>query len=282
MAESLIASVSDTARWVATYRADESARPDALFDDFLAAELAGERGTAIAAAAKRTLLGAWFFVARTKLIDDMIATCVARGCDRVINLAAGLDTRPYRLELPPDLEWFEADLPAMIDEKEQRLAQRTPRCRISRHRVDLADPAARRDFLNTAVQNAEKTAVISEGLLLYLSESEVSALSSDLTRPEIAWWIADIISPAFVALSKPALRGKMNNLVVKFGPATGIGYFEGVGWTIEDSSSHLVAADRWHRLPPLLRPFARLPQPDPRRPGWLPTSAVALLGRRKA
>ncbi|KIA61392.1 class I SAM-dependent methyltransferase [Nocardia vulneris] len=280
MAESLISDISDTARWVATYRAAESARPDALFDDFLAAELAGRRGAAIAAAAKRTLLGAWFFVARTKLIDDMIATCVARGCDRVINLAAGLDTRPYRLELPPELEWHEADLPAMIDEKQQRLALRTPRCRISRHRVDLADPQARRDFLDSAVEHADKTVVITEGLLLYLAEAEVRSLSADLTRPEIAWWITDIISPAFVALSKPALRGKMNNLVVKFGPAAGIGYFEPLGWTVEECSSHLVAADRWHRLPPLLRPFARLPQPDPRRPGWLPTSAVALLGRR--
>ena len=39
-----------------------------------------------------------FFIARTKLIDDLIAASLAEGCDRVINLAAGLDTRPYRLE----------------------------------------------------------------------------------------------------------------------------------------------------------------------------------------
>jgi O-methyltransferase involved in polyketide biosynthesis len=47
----LISNVSDTARWVAVYRAWESARPDALFRDPLAGRLAGERGRAIAAAA---------------------------------------------------------------------------------------------------------------------------------------------------------------------------------------------------------------------------------------
>jgi len=47
----LISNVSDTARWIAAYRANESARPDALFHDPLADQIAGARGHAIVAAA---------------------------------------------------------------------------------------------------------------------------------------------------------------------------------------------------------------------------------------
>ena len=119
-AEPLVGNVSDTARWVAIYRAWESARPDALFHDPFAQRLAGERGAAIAAAVPRTARSGWPMIARTKLIDDLVVANVRDGCDRVVNLAAGLDTRPYRLPLPPTLSWVEADLPAMIEEKTRR------------------------------------------------------------------------------------------------------------------------------------------------------------------
>ncbi|PRC60941.1 hypothetical protein C6A85_14430, partial [Mycobacterium sp. ITM-2017-0098] len=39
---------------------------------------------------------------RTKTIDDIITKAISDGCDRVLNLAAGLDTRPYRLNLPAE------------------------------------------------------------------------------------------------------------------------------------------------------------------------------------
>ena len=59
-------------------------------------------------------------VARTKVIDDVIMTAIGEGCDQVLNLAAGLDTRPYRLGLPKDFTWVEADLPGLLAEKELR------------------------------------------------------------------------------------------------------------------------------------------------------------------
>src|SRR6478735_3128298 len=93
--DSLVSNVSDTARWVTAHRAKESARPDALFHDPLAERLAGEQGHAIIAAAPRSIRHGWWLVARTKIIDDLIATAISQGCDRVLNLAAGLDTRPY-------------------------------------------------------------------------------------------------------------------------------------------------------------------------------------------
>ena len=121
MREPLISNVSDTARWMAAERAVESVRPDALFIDPFANRLAGDRGRAIAATAPRLTRNGWPSVIRTKLIDDLVAESVKRGCERVLNLAAGFDTRPYRLELPTGLEWIEADLPEIINEKQRLL-----------------------------------------------------------------------------------------------------------------------------------------------------------------
>src|SRR5580704_7908520 len=98
--EPLVRNVSDTARWVAVYRAQESARPDALFKDAYADKLAGERGRAIAAHVPRQARSGWPMVVRTRVMDDLIVASIADGCDRVLNLAAGFDTRPYRMALP--------------------------------------------------------------------------------------------------------------------------------------------------------------------------------------
>src|SRR6516165_1288618 len=94
-----ITHVSDTARWTALHRATESARPDALFNDPLAERLAGEHGRAIVAGGPRSTRNGWWLVARTKIIADAIARAITDGCARVLNLAAGVDTRPYRLQL---------------------------------------------------------------------------------------------------------------------------------------------------------------------------------------
>ncbi|MBV8928460.1 MAG: class I SAM-dependent methyltransferase, partial [Mycobacteriaceae bacterium] len=179
----LISNVSDTARWMAVYRATESARPDALFHDPLADRLAGDQGRAIVAAAPRMLRTGWWLVARTKIIDDTIARAIADGCDRVLNLAAGLDTRPYRLDLPPDFVWIEADLPALLAEKDHLLADQTPRCRLTRRPVDLADPGARAAFLDEALAGAAKALVLTEGLLMYLDYRDVNGLSAAVKRP---------------------------------------------------------------------------------------------------
>jgi methyltransferase (TIGR00027 family) len=95
--------ISDTAHWVAMYRALESERPDALFRDPFAMRLAGERGARIAEGHTFAQRNAWSFVARTVLFDRFISDAVAQGADMVVNLAAGLDARPYRMALPSHL-----------------------------------------------------------------------------------------------------------------------------------------------------------------------------------
>lgn len=277
MPEPLISHVSDTARWVATYRAVESERPDALFHDPLADRLAGKQGRAIVAALPPSIRNGWWLVARTKVIDDVIAKAIAAGCDKVLNLAAGLDTRPYRLDLPPDFAWVEADLPELLAEKEQLLADETPRCRLRRHPVDLADPAARDAFLNRELEGATKALVLTEGLLMYLEERDVRALSDVFTRPEIAWWMLDFSSPGLQKRMNKSTRGLMHSALFKFAPANGLAYFEDLGWRTVEVESVFTVAHRFHRLPWWMRFFAWLPQPDPRNPGGKTWSGVVRL-----
>ncbi|BBZ69795.1 class I SAM-dependent methyltransferase [Mycobacterium paraseoulense] len=274
-----ITHVSDTARWTALHRATESARPDALFNDPLAERLAGEHGREIVAAVPRSTRNGWWLVARTKIIDDTIAEAIAGGCDRVLNLAAGLDTRPYRLALPADLTWVEADLPKLLAEKTQLLADEVPRCRLTRIAVDLADPAARGAFLDEALRGATNALVLTEGLLMYLEETDVESLSAALTRPEISWWMLDFAGPGLKKMMNKKMAGMLQNAPFKFAPENGLAYFEGLGWRTVHVEALYMAAHRFHRLPLWMRPLAWLPQPDPRHPGGRAWSAVTLLTR---
>jgi methyltransferase (TIGR00027 family) len=280
-AGALVSHVSDTARWVAQYRAIESARGDALFRDHLAARLAGARGRAIVAAAPGTLRSGWSVVARTKLIDDLVATAVTEGCDCVVNLAAGLDTRPYRLPLPASLTWIEADLPGVVREKERLLAGERASCTVVREEIDLAEPGARWAFLARAVPPdvRQRTLVITEGLLGYLDDGIVRSLAHDLAaRRGIRWWILDVLSPGALATLK-GTEGHLAASMMSFAPADGVAFFEALGWRAVEIHSIVHAAARFRRAPLRLRPLAWLPDPDPRRLGHSRWSGVVRLAR---
>src|SRR6185437_7962203 len=163
--EPAIRNVSDTARWTALFRAQESERPDALFRDPFARALAGDRGAQIAQSVPFAAKHAWSFTARTVLFDRLVLE----------NVAAGLDTRPYRMDLPADLRWVEADLPGILDYKESVLGGAQPRCRLERVRVDLSDAAARQKLFQELGQEARRVAVLSEGLVIYFPPEGVAA-----------------------------------------------------------------------------------------------------------
>jgi methyltransferase (TIGR00027 family) len=280
MSASPISNVSDTARWVAVYRARESARPDALFHDPYAQLLAGERGQAIAALMPRQARNGWPMIARTKLMDDLIMAAIAQGCDCVVNLAAGFDTRPYRLDVAASLRWIEADLPALTEEKERLLKDAEPRCRLRRIQVDLADSGARVAMLREAVGPSRNALVITEGLLVYLDDAQVHSLAVDLgAQAGIRWWMLDLASPALLEMMKKSMGPQLANAPMKFGPANGVAFFEDLGWRATQIQSVLRAASRFRRLPWSLKLFGFLPEPNPRNPGRAPWSAVVQLGR---
>ena len=282
MIEPIVSHISDTARWVAAYRAIESDRPDALFHDPFAARLAGRLGPEIAGKMRRTMgrIG-WPIVVRTKMIHELVMAAVGEGADRVLNLAAGFDSRPYRLPLPPSLTWIEADLAGILDEKECLMQGETPRCRLLRERVDLSQPRARAAFLDGAIEGANHAVVITEGLLIYLDDDAVRGLARDLAaRTPVRSWIVDLVSPAVLQM----LRRRVNHHLspdaeMRFAPRNGVSFFAPLGWLPGAVRSNFREALRAKRLPILLRPFALFAEPDPANPGRRPWSAVVRFDR---
>jgi methyltransferase (TIGR00027 family) len=231
MGSTPITDVSDTALWIAHHRSVETARPDALFKDPLAARLAGDRGKAIAESMPRSMVTAWAIVMRTCIIDDHIRTALHEGTDTILNLGAGLDTRPYRMELPGSLNWIEVDYPHVIEYKERLLASETPRCRLTRIKCDLSDDAARRRVLADANASAQKLLVLTEGLVPYLSSEQVATLADDLHALNRAkYWLVDYFSPQLLKYRKRQFGDRMRNAPFKFAPDDWLGFFEKHGW----------------------------------------------------
>ncbi|MGH9413065.1 MAG: class I SAM-dependent methyltransferase [Terriglobales bacterium] len=275
-----IRNVSDTARWVAVYRAQESERPDALFHDPYARALAGERGARIAAQATLTNKHSWSLVERTWLVDQIIAGELAAGTDMVVNLAAGLDARPYRLLLPPALQWVEVDLPGILAYKESILAGATPRCQLRREPCDLADAAARRALFDRLGARAQRALILTEGLLIYLSAAAAAGLARDLAaQPAFQRWAFDLASPGLLRM----MNRKMGEDVARagapfqFAPANGPKFFLPCGWRSLRTETMLRSAFKHHRLSWPMRLAAIMPQTHPGN-GRRPWSAVCLLG----
>jgi methyltransferase (TIGR00027 family) len=223
--------VSDTAVWVATFRGEESARRDAVFKDPLAARLAGERGQRIARKMAYRKLMAWIMVTRTVSIDRLIARGLAEGADLVVNLGAGLDTRPYRLDLPASLRWVEVDFPVMIDAKTAALRNETPRCRLERIAVDLSQDADRRALLARLGGEGRKIMVITEGVIPYLTQAQAGALADDLFATPTVWgWIQDYSHGLDRRRSPRSWERKMKATPFRFDAPDWFAFFAARGW----------------------------------------------------
>jgi len=257
VADSLIGNVSDTAFWIAHCRALETERPDALFRDPLARLLAGDHGKKITEAMPVSFITAWIVAIRTRVIDDYIRWAISQGVDTVLNLGAGLDTRPYRLDLPESLIWIEADYPHIVEFKEDRLSKEKPRCQLQRVKLDLSSLPEREPFLASVNARANKMLILTEGVIPYLSLEEAASLADDLkTLDHAAYWIVEYISQqASKYRGNRRMRQLMQNAPFKFAPKNWFGFFEEHGWRSREVHYLLDEGDRLHRpmkLPPFL------------------------------
>lgn len=229
-----IENISDTARWVAVYRAMETARPDAIFRDPFADRLAGERGHQILEAMPKGRAYAWPMIVRTAVFDEMILDAVRkRSADLVVNLAAGLDARPWRLPLPASLHWVDVDLPGILNYKTETLREEKPVCRYEAVVTDLRDLEARRALFSRLGAGASRAVVLSEGLLIYLTPEQVASLAADLhAQPGFAEWIMDLGSPQLLKLMERTWGQKLaaSGSPFQFAPAEGTEFFKPCGW----------------------------------------------------
>jgi methyltransferase (TIGR00027 family) len=249
-----IENVSDTARWVAVYRAMETARPDALFRDPFAERLAGARGLEIVSGMKRGRQMAWSMIVRTAVLDEMILDRIRNGgVDTVINLAAGLDARAWRLDLPPTLQWFDVDLPAISEYKRSIMHDETPKCRYESVAVDLTDDATRAETLRRLGGVARTALVVTEGLLIYLSAEQVASLARALhATSSIRWWISDIASPRLLQIMNRMWGKSVGAAPFRFAPADSAVFFAPFAWREIEFRSGLEEAQRLRREMPLM------------------------------
>jgi len=258
-----VRNISDTARWAAYFRAQETKRSDAIFRDPYAERLCGQHGVDIANTLRDGNKHAWAWVTRTYLFDHFITQELQRGVDLVLNLAAGLDARPYRMKLPASLQWIEVDLPGILAYKEEILAGEKPACALERIRLDLADVNARRALFAGLNQRAKKILVLVEGLLIYLSAEEVAALAKDLASgASFQRWLMDLCSPGLLKMMQKTTGKRLSEIGApfKFAPAQGPEFFSPHGWEPMEVKGILKAAAQFKRPPLLLRLFALLPE----------------------
>lgn len=276
---SKVHNITDTALWVAIYRADENERPDAIFHDPFARKLAGKLGEDIAEKIQFGKKNSWSFVARTFLFDEIIKQHLAEGFDRVINLAAGLDTRPYRLTFPPNFKWIEVDFSEIILYKQTFLSKETPNCNLVSISSNLTDRHQMLDLFESLDNQTGKTLVISEGLIIYLTAQEAGELATGLSAHEnFQRWAFDMSSPAVLAMAQKEMGPvlKESDAEFKFAPEDGEDFFKAYGWTWIQSWSKLKTAAALNRLPNELIAVGSMPEPEgPKRP--FPWSGVCLL-----
>ena len=249
-----------TARLTAAGRAVESRRADRLFEDPLAEALAGEEGFALmerwrlpGAPRENPTIGP-----RTRFYDDLVVDAVANGLGQVVLIAAGMDTRAFRLALPADVIVFELDLPELLAHKQATLEREhaEPSCRRVVVAADLGEDDWPQVLTAGGFDRAAPTVFVVEGLSWYLTENENARLLDDLASlaaPRSRLGI-DIISLDHLESPDSAPFFKLTaalGIVWQFGTNDPAGFLAGHGWQAEVTD-----------LDAFARQLGRWPSPD--------------------
>src|SRR4051812_20280831 len=195
-AMSSLPAVSRTAVGVARVRALETTRPEPLFRDPYAAAFVAAAGDG-AASADRTHLTdeqrrwragiALHVTLRTRFFDDYLVEAVAGGCEQVVLLGAGLDTRAFRLDWPSQLRWFELDLPEVLAFKRAVLDDvgAVANCDRRTLSADLSGEWAEA-LRHAGFVPGDSTAWLAEGLLVYLDAQTAGHVLGTVTGLSVA------------------------------------------------------------------------------------------------
>lgn len=246
--------VTDTAIWVAAYRAEENERKNALFRDPYAKFLIGEKGDRLARRTQGSRYTSWSVIIRTRIIDEFILSLIKEeGIELVLNLGAGLDTRPYRLSLPNELEWIEVDFQKIIDQKNEQLKSFSPVCQLERIALDLSFGEDRKNLFQKVSNRSKKALVITEGVIPYLSNKDAQALASDLFLQEkFLFWITEYYSPEILNfLRTPKRLKQMENAPFLFYPEDWFGFFKNLGWDQFETKYFGIESEKLGRMPPI-------------------------------
>ena len=277
-----IRSVADTALWMASLRADESTRHDAIIRDEWAGSLAGARGGRIARSMPLGSAVAWGVVVRTSAIDRLVGEVLPNGIDMVINLGAGMDMRPYRLGLRAPLRWVEVDFPAIVEPKNSLLSGVACGCVVERVGMNLLDHDARRELLGRLGAESRKALVIAEGVIPYWSNADVARVAADISAiAAVGHWLLDFDN----AGRRPPPRSwedRLKSAPFLFQADDWFEFFSRCGWKSERMITSAEESARIRRPYPLSFPRGMLMRllPNDLRQKILGASGAALMVKR--
>ena len=235
--------VGATSLWIAAARALESESETPLFIDHYARDLAGDLGFAVMNA-MRQLAGPTvprgadpLLSLRTRFIDEGVLEAVRdRERPQVVIMAAGMDTRAFRLDWPSGTTLFEMDRDDVFDHKEPILARlgASPRCDRRLIRVDLAGEWLSA-LLDAGFDRSRPAAFIVEGLLMYLETAAAERFFDGLSQAAAdgSWLGGDIVNAEMItsAYSAPLLK-KLDELGCpwRFGASEPEAWLAARGW----------------------------------------------------
>jgi len=260
------AAVRDTSDWMAAIRHRESQRADAYLVDQFAHLLAGRPEEELVARLEAIGGPSEVVLTRGRIGDGLIASALADGVRQVAILAAGSDTRAWRLNLA-SATVFELDLPGQVEAKIATLAYAGGRP-TGRHvavDADLRDdwvPA----ILKAGLAAERRTIWLVEGLFYYFTPAASDRLLRDLSAisPPGSRLALDVPHTGYA--SRPANAEFLAYMAERGSPFVGavadpIGWLAGHGWAAE---AYLAGELRGCRLVPA--PPQRLVHPE--RPIW--------------
>lgn len=173
-----VEAVKETSFITAVIRAMENDRPDAYLSDPHAALLSTPRSRRMADEALAAGGTTGSVIVRARFGDEELRRGIAEGITQVVCLAAGSDTRAWRLGFPPATRFFEIDLPGQLEAKEALLAPVADR--LACHRVslgaDLRDGTWPERLRAAGHDRAARTVWIVEGLLPYVRIEQFTRL----------------------------------------------------------------------------------------------------------
>jgi methyltransferase (TIGR00027 family) len=186
--------IRDAALWAVTCRAHETRRPDRVLNDPFASHLVTRRGEELFGAEVDSV-ASFILAVTTATIDEVLRHAVhEHHLHAVVSLGAGLDTRPYRLDLPSDLRWIEADLAQVLGYKVLRLAHAAPCCQLRRIDADLSHAGGRRGVLRAIARDVMRGLVLTEGIAATFGPQALDDLVERMP-PAFKYWIVDALEP---------------------------------------------------------------------------------------
>ncbi|MFI1867307.1 class I SAM-dependent methyltransferase [Streptomyces jumonjinensis] len=255
-------SINSTAGWTAAARELETVRADRILEDPFTLCTDTERQQWQDVVVSVLGYSPPVVAIRARMGDEAVRMAVEDGIRQVVSLAAGLESRAFRLELPTDLLYMEVDLPALLEARQHRLAQAglslQPGCRRVEVAADLSGQW-RQQLEDAGFDPTARTLWIVEGLLPYLDSETCHTLLRtvrDMSAPDSRLWCDHVHPDVFTATHYSPVLASLDELGVLWAS----------GWT--DPVAQL-KAEGWEARTWTVKDLAH-PQADNPPAAWMP------------